>query len=87
MYKSISTFLEDASDKYGNKTALQIRRLFATQKFSYNDLYLHSIKIASYLDENGIKKGDKVLFWAPNMPEWTIAFLGTISGGVIAKEK
>jgi long-chain acyl-CoA synthetase len=31
----------------------------------------------------GIRKGDKVVFWSENRPEWIVAFWGCLLGGVI----
>jgi long-chain acyl-CoA synthetase len=51
--------------------------------YTYLDLYLMSLKMASYLLEQGIKQGDKVAIWAPNSPFWGISYFGIILSGAI----
>lgn len=51
--------------------------------FSYRDLHRLSMKMAGLLEERGVKKGDRVLLWAPNSPWWGIVFWGVISRGAI----
>jgi acyl-CoA synthetase (AMP-forming)/AMP-acid ligase II len=38
-------------------------------------------KTAAGLTERGIKKGDVVSIWSPNLPEWPVAFFGAIRIG------
>jgi long-chain acyl-CoA synthetase len=35
------------------------------------------------LADAGVRKGDKVVFWSENRPEWIVAFWGCLLGGVI----
>lgn len=83
MYETIPDFLARCSEKYGGRTALYIRRFLRTTKFSYKELEEYSLKIANYLIKIGLSKGDSVLIWAPNMPEWVLALFGALSAGVV----
>ena len=38
---------------------------------------------ASRLADAGLYKGEKVVFWSENRPEWVVAFWGCLLGGVI----
>ena len=52
--------------------------------FDYRHLALDSEKVARGLLALGIEKGSRVALWAPNIPEWIIAFLGiTACGGIV----
>lgn len=52
--------------------------------FSYTDLYDKSLRFASWLERQGVNKGDRVVIWAPSSPWWAIAFWGVVvRGGVI----
>ena len=31
----------------------------------------------------GLRKGDKVVFWSENRPEWIVAFWGCLLGGIV----
>ena len=50
---------------------------------SYNDLYKQVAKLASALKKQGIKKGDRVCGFLPNIPETIIAMLASASIGAI----
>ena len=40
-------------------------------------------RFAALLSERGIQKGERVILWAPNSPEWVAAFFGCILRGVL----
>jgi long-chain acyl-CoA synthetase len=40
-------------------------------------------RFAALLSERGIQKGERVIIWAPNGPEWIAAFFGCILRGVL----
>ena len=37
---------------------------------------------AAYLEQQGIEKGDRILLWGENRPEWVVAFWGSVVRGV-----
>lgn len=51
--------------------------------FTYSHLYSSSLKMGSYLLQQGIKKGDKVAIWAPNSPFWAFSYFGIQLAGAI----
>ncbi|MBC8198211.1 MAG: acetoacetate--CoA ligase [Candidatus Marinimicrobia bacterium] len=77
-------FAENLLKYRNNQIAL---RFFGEDKvfkeISYNDLYEQTSKIASYLISIGIKSGDKVVGYIPNLPETVICMLATTSLGAI----
>lgn len=54
-----------------------------TQELSWLDLRHRVALFANYLKQQGIKPGDRVAAYLPNVPETIIAFLGTISIGAV----
>ena len=52
-------------------------------KYSYAQVRCAATHFAARLKENDIRKGDKVLFWSENRPEWVAAFWGCILAGVV----
>ena len=53
------------------------------QEISWQDLRHRVALFAHYLKQQGIKPGDRVAAYLPNIPETIVAFLGTVSvGGV-----
>ncbi len=65
------------------KTAFVYRTGIRRFTFSYKDFYNLSLRMASFLEKQNIKKGDRVLLWAPNSPWWAVAFWGIIIRGAI----
>lgn len=60
----------------GNATAFVYRTGVRRFVFSYRDLHVLSLRMARLLEERGVKKGDRVVLWAPNSPWWGIIFWG-----------
>ena len=52
--------------------------------WTYADLALASFCFARELETRGIGRGDRILLWAENSPEWVAAFYGIILRGAIA---
>ena len=56
---------------------------FKTRSFSYHDVARGARGFAARLHGAGVRKGDKVVFFSENRPEWIMAFWGCLLGGVI----
>ena len=56
---------------------------FRARSHSYAEVGRAARGFASRLADAGIRKGDKVVFWGENSPEWIVAFWGCLLGGVI----
>ena len=82
--ETLVDLLREASEQYGSSTALIIKPSFRQQRWSYNRLWDDAGKVASLLRELGLVKGDRAAFWAPNRPEWVLAFFGCLRAGVVA---
>jgi long-chain acyl-CoA synthetase len=76
--------LKAATDRYGERVALCMKPGIRTQRWRYADLWRESGRMAGYLLRRGIGKGDRVVIWAPNTPEWVISLLGCLRAGVVA---
>lgn len=51
--------------------------------FTYKEMEEDVLKMALHLQENGIKKGDKVILLSENMPNWAIAYLSVTHFGAV----
>lgn len=69
---------------YHDREALIYRTGFRAIRISYLDLYDYAYRMANLYQHNGLKKGDAILIWAPNSPEWVAALLACSLSGVIA---
>lgn len=75
--------LEESASRFGDKTALKMKRGYAVERWSYQHLQQVSEGVASYLHREGIGKGECVMVCAPNMPEWVALYFGCMCSGVI----
>lgn len=55
----------------------------STQSISWNKLYEDVATLAKYMKKLGIKKGDRVVAYAPNIPETVVSLLACASIGAI----
>lgn len=82
MRKNLLSFLDDCQ-KHGSQTALAHRRGLRFSRWSYLRLRQGAHQFTRELEIRGISKGDRVLIWAENSPEWVAAFFGCLLRGVI----
>ena len=54
------------------------------RRYSYAEVAAAAAGFAARLQEAGLRKGDTVLFWSENRPEWIAAFWGCVLAGVVA---
>ena len=62
--------------------AIRFYNGFRTWKLTYRSLYRQVGAVAAYIERGGLHKGDRVLIWAENRPEWISAFWGSVARGV-----
>jgi long-chain acyl-CoA synthetase len=56
---------------------------FRSRRHSYADVAKASRGFAAHLTALGLRKGDAVVFWSENRPEWIVAFWGCLLCGVV----
>ena len=66
-----------------DKIALEMKRDGEWVRYSYSQLYEVSRQVAFMLWGRGYRKGDRVILFAENQPEWGIAYLAAVQIGVI----
>jgi long-chain acyl-CoA synthetase len=71
--------IKPAFEKFPNKTAFSFFGVEVT--FAQLDIYAN--RFADMLIQNGLKKGDVVGINLPNIPEYVIAWLGTLKAGCV----
>ena len=82
--RTIVDFLRDAVKAHGPRDALLFKPGFRYQRWSYDRLWAESGQVATLLQRRGLRKGDQVLVWGPNCPQWVLIFFGCLRAGVIA---
>lgn len=63
--------------------ALSYRRRLRWSRWSYAKLARTASQFARELERRGIHKGDHVMIWGENCPEWVAAFYGSMLRGAI----
>lgn len=82
MRSSINSYLEDHL-KRGGETAFVRRRGLRWERWSYRRVAEAAFGFAHELEARGIEKGERVLLWAANGPEWVAAFYGCALRGAV----
>ena len=80
---TIVEFLRQTVARHGSRDALLIKPAFRYLRWSYEQLWEDSGRVASLLQSRGLKKGDQAILWGPNCPQWVVAFFGAIRAGVV----
>lgn len=62
---------------------LQYDNGYRVWKYTYAQVGTAARIFAARLADQGIRKGDKVIFWSENRPEWIVAFWGCVLEGVV----
>ena len=78
--------LVDFVEKYaanGNEVAVRHRRGYRMETWSYAQIVQGANRLARELEFRGVGKGDAVLLWGENSPEWIVAFFGCLLRGAV----
>ncbi len=73
-------YLDDNAENYPDK----IFTIFNGATRSYAQVKYTADKIASFLTDSGIKKGDKIAIFLPNIPQFPEIFFGILKSGAVA---
>jgi len=73
-------FLKKTARKYPDNTAI----VYFDKEITYKELDSATDKFATALSDLGVKKGDKIALFLPNVPQFVISYYGTIKIGAIA---
>jgi long-subunit acyl-CoA synthetase (AMP-forming) len=79
----VTELLADAVRRYDRHPALLIKPAFRTRTWRYRDLGDQVPRVARALVDLGLERGDRVVIWAVNRPEWAIGFLAATHAGVV----
>jgi long-chain acyl-CoA synthetase len=67
----------------GNEVAVRYRRGYRMETWTYARIAEEANCVARELESRRIGKGDAVLLWGENSPEWIIAFFGCLLRGAV----
>ena len=81
--ETLLDLLHHSSQEFGEATALAITPGVRQQRWSYRKLWEFSGRVAGLLRDRGIQKGDRVVIWSENRPEWVLAYFGCLRAGAV----
>ena len=82
--RTLVDLLEGAAARFGDRTALGIRRDDGTiGAWSYRELDRRSRLVAWRLRSRGLQPGDRLLTWSASCPELAAVYFGAMRAGVI----
>ena len=77
-------FLQEVTALYGEREALVLHTADGVTRWTYNELWEHSIEVARALRAGGLDRGGRVGVLMSNRPEWVAAVFGTLIAGGVA---
>ena len=80
--ETLGSLLFESAKEWGESLALVLYGI-DNSDWTYQELWNNSIRVASYLISRGVSKGDRVIIWGDNRPEWVSAFFGSVLIGAI----
>src|SRR5262245_9340172 len=80
---TIASYLSDFRSR-GDEIAFSHREGLRVKRWSYGEIATTAFQFARELEGRGVGKGERVLFWARNRPEWVACFFGCALRGAIA---
>jgi long-chain acyl-CoA synthetase len=79
----VGTFLKETVARYGSKPALVHKPDKVAEVWSYERMWDDLNRVAAWLQDLGVEKGDRVVLWASNSPHWVTAYMGILRLGAI----
>jgi long-chain acyl-CoA synthetase len=80
--QSLADFVWKYAER-GDEIAIRYRRGYRMETWTYARIVQAAHRIARELDFRGVRKGDTVLLWGENSPEWISVFFGCLLSGIV----
>jgi long-chain acyl-CoA synthetase len=80
---NLGQFLRKYARVYHECTAYEMKRGFRTEIWRYADVYSLALKTATFLQTCRLTKGDTIVIWSSNMPEYAILYFACWLLGIV----
>jgi long-chain acyl-CoA synthetase len=80
---TINDLLRQSAEKFPDRTALQMKRDDEWVQITFAELKERSEEIGERFRRLGFHKGDRVVLYSENQPEWGVAYMGAASIGLV----
>ena len=81
--RTINDLLRHGSERYPDRVALQVQRDGGWVRYTYADLRDAARRVGDRFHRLGYAKGDRVVLWSENQPEWGVAYMGAAAIGLV----
>jgi acyl-CoA synthetase (AMP-forming)/AMP-acid ligase II len=82
--RTVPALIRHAAQRHGDSIAIAQRDgLPQAVEISYRELDALRVRAAKAFHAAGVRKGDRIAIWAPNIPEWIIAAIGAQTLGIV----
>jgi long-chain acyl-CoA synthetase len=82
-YRNLGEFLGSSADVHRDRVAFEIQRGLRRDRLTFREAHDRGLRLAAYFRDRGLRKGDRVALFAPNMPETVTAFYGCWLAGLV----
>ncbi len=83
-YHDLLELFDTTTKLHATRVALRIERNKREEIYSYADLQELASRVGVFLLGAGIAPGERVMLWAKNCPEWSMAYFGVLKTGAAA---
>jgi len=80
---TIAHYIRTLAEQYQDRPAIHFKSAFRTFGFTYREIHERCLRVANYLAQKGIHRGDRVLIWSYNGQEYGSILLGCALSGVV----
>lgn len=84
MIQNLDQLINYSSKEFADDIFLETKKRLRVDRFSFTQIDKLSKKFSTFLKSSGLKKGDRILIWAPNCLEWVVCFFGALRDGYVA---
>ncbi|HKH78205.1 MAG TPA: AMP-binding protein [Rubrobacteraceae bacterium] len=81
--RTLQSLVEGLPER-GDRPAVLALHKEGAERWSYGEFADHALRLAHGLAGAGIERGDRVMLFAPNRPEWVVACLAVVRAGAVA---
>jgi long-chain acyl-CoA synthetase len=81
---TIAYYIKTLAEQYEDRPAIYFKSAFRTFAFTYRQMHERCLRVANYLSQRKIKKGDRIIVWTYNGQGYASILLGCALSGVVA---
>jgi len=88
-YKNLIELFDACTRNHRGRVAMRIKRNGREERYTYGDFRECALRAAAFLQDKGVKNGDRIALFSENSPEWGMTYFGIVRTGaaVIPLEK